>query len=328
MSSTEQATPSTAAHVPTEEEVLTYFDRFSNWGRWGADDQAGTLNFITAEKRLQAARLVQDGTTVSLAKLLTTDLSVDIKPPLFPAPTHFMLQNGEQFHQCGNEPYVLQTALDYFGVAFHNVAVTHLDAVGHVFWDGKMYNGVSSKSVSTIGATVQSVDVAKDGIVSRGVLLDIPKLRGVKWLEPGDIIRVEELEAAEAAAGIRVEEGDVLFVRTGSARKRAEEGPWDMYVHGVAGLGADCLEFIHSRGVAVLGSDGGSDAAPSGYEVVFQPIHQVGLVAMGLWLVDFADLDPVAAACEARGRWEFMLSLGALRIQYGTGSPVNPIAIF
>jgi hypothetical protein len=279
MSSTEQATPSTAAHVPTEEEVLTYFDRFSNWGRWGADDQAGTLNFITAEKRLQAARLVQDGTTVSLAKLLTTDLSVDIKPPLFPAPTHFMLQNGEQFHQCGNEPYVLQTALDYFGVAFHNVAVTHLDAVGHVFWDGKMYNGVSSKSVSTIGATVQSVDVAKDGIVSRGVLLDIPKLRGVKWLEPGDIIRIEELEAAEAAAGIRVEEG-------------------------------------------------GSDAAPSGYEVVFQPIHQVGLVAMGLWLVDFADLDPVAAACEARGRWEFMLSLGALRIQYGTGSPVNPIAIF
>jgi kynurenine formamidase len=313
---------------PSEEEVLTYFDRFSNWGRWGSDDQSGTLNLITPQKRVEAAGLIQDGSTVSLSKLLTTELSSDIKPPLFPAPTHFMLQTGQQFDTCGNKPYVLQTALDYFGVAFHNVAVTHLDSVGHVFWDGKMYNGVSSTAVTSDGATVQSVDVAKDGIVSRGVLLDIPRLRGVKWLDPGDIIRVDELEAAEAAAGVRVEPGDVLFVRTGSARKRKEEGPWDMYAHGVAGLGADCLEFIHSRGVAVLGSDGGSDAAPNGYELVFSPIHQVGLVAMGLWLIDFADLDALEEACVARNRWEFFLTLGALRIQYGTGSPVNPIAIF
>lgn len=313
---------------PTEEEVLTYFDRFSNWGRWGAEDQAGTLNHITTEKRLQAAALVQDGTTVSMGKLLTTEIGVHIKPPLFPAPTHFMLQNGEQFHNCGNEPYVMQTALDYFGVAFHNIAVTHLDAVGHVFWDGKMYNGVDSKAVTSTGATVQSVDIAKDGIVSRGILLDIPRLRGVDWLEPGEKIHVDELEAAEQQAGVRVEPGDVLFIRTGSERKRVEEGPWDAYVHGVAGLSADCLEFIHSRGVAVLGSDGGSDAAPSGYEVPFQPIHQVGLVAMGLWLVDFADLEGLAAACAERSRWEFMLTLAPLRIEFGTGSPANPIAIF
>lgn len=314
--------------APTQEEVLTYFDRYRNWGRWGPDDQAGTLNHITADNRRQAAALVQDGVSVSMSKLLTTENSIDIKPPMFPAPTHFMLQSGMQFHQCGNEPYVLQTALDYFGVAFHNVAVTHLDSVGHVFWDGKMYNGVPSNAVTSVGATVQSVDVAKDGIVSRGVLLDIPRQRGVKWLEPGEMIHVDELEAAEQAAGITVGTGDVLFIRTGAGRKRAEEGPWDMYVHGVAGLSVDCLEFIHSRGVAVLGSDGGSDAFPNGYDLVFQPIHQIGLVAMGLWLIDFADLDGVAAACAQRERWEFMLALGALRIEFGTGSPVNPIAIF
>jgi kynurenine formamidase len=203
-----------------------------------------------------------------------------------------------------------------------------LDSCGHVFWGGKMYNGFPSSRVTAEGATVQSVDVAKDGIFSRGVLLDIPRLRGVKWLEPGDKIHVAELEAAEAAAGISVEPGDVLFVRTGAARKRAEEGPWDLFVQGVPGLSADCLEFIHSRGVAVLGSDSGSDAAPSGYEVVFEPIHQVGLVAMGLWLIDFADLDPAAAACAERGRWEFAVSIGPLRIDKGSGSPINPLAIF
>ena len=318
----------TAPAPPPEDEVLTYFERYSNWGRWGDDDQAGTLNLVTPAKRRQAAALVQDGETVSLSMLLTTDVDVDIKPPLFPQPTHFMLQNGEQFHLCGNAPYVMQTALDYFGVAFHNIGVTHLDSVGHVFWDGKMYNGVSSSAVTAVGATVQSVDVAKDGIVSRGVLLDIPKLRGVPWLEPGEMIRPEELEAAERDAGIRVEPGDVLLIRTGTSRKRTEEGPWDMYVHGVAGLSPDCIGFIRDRDVAVLGSDGGSDCSPNPYQLVFSPIHQIGLVSLGLWLIDFCNLDGVAAACEARGRWEFMLSLGALRIQYGTGSPVNPLAIF
>lgn len=313
---------------PPQEEVLTYFDRFSNWGRWGTDDQAGTLNLITPQKRLEAAKLVTDGVAITMSKLLTTESGVDARPPLFPAPTHFMLQNGEQFHNCGNKPFVMQTALDYFGVAFHSIAVTHLDSVGHVFWDGKMYNGVDSSAVTSVGATVQSVDQAKDGIVSRGVLLDIPRMRGVKWLEPGELIHVDELEAAEKEAGVRVSAGDVLFVRTGSSRKRSEEGPWDAYTEGVAGLSADCLEFIHSRDVAVLGSDGGSDAFPNGYDVVFQPIHQVGLVAMGLWLVDFADLDTVAAACEERGRWEFLVALAALRIEHGTGSPINPIAVF
>jgi hypothetical protein len=192
---------------PSEEEVLTYFDRYSNWGRWGAEDQAGTLNLITAEKRVQASALIQDGATVSLSKLLTTELSSDIKPPLFPAPTHFMLQTGQQFDTCGNKPYVLQTALDYFGVAFHNVAVTHLDSVGHVFWDGKMYNGVPSTAVTSDGATVQSVDVAKDGIVSRGVLLDIPRLRGVRWLEPGDIIGVEERSLRSNRIGVETQGG-------------------------------------------------------------------------------------------------------------------------
>jgi kynurenine formamidase len=320
-------TTSVRSHPP-ESEVLSYFERYSNWGRWGPDDEAGTLNHITAEHRVRAARLVQDGVTVSCSKLLSTDININVKPPLFCQPTHFMLQCGEQFAHREQEPYVLQTALDYFGVAFHNVLVTHLDAVGHVFWDGKQYNGVSPSScTSAAGATVQSIDVARNGIVSRGVLLDIPRLRGVHWLEPGDAIFADELEAAERAQGVRVEAGDVLLVRTGAGRRVAEEGPWDMYTFGVPGLSPDCIPFIHDRGVAVLGSDGGSDVFPNPYELTFQPIHQVGLVALGLWLIDFCTFEDLTVACEERARWEFLFTMGPLRIEYGTGCPINPIAV-
>jgi kynurenine formamidase len=320
---------STVREHPTEDEVLSYFERFRNWGRWGDDDEAGTLNLITPEHRVRAAGLVRDGVSVGCSKLLTTQINVNVKPPLFAQPQHFMIQCGEQFAHRDNEPYVLQTALDYFGVAFHNVLVTHLDAVGHVFWDGHMYNGVSAASnTSAAGATVQSVDVARDGVVSRGVLLDIPRLRGVKWLEPGEAIFSDELEAAEEAQGVRVESGDVLLIRTGAGRRVAEEGPWDMYTFGVPGLSPNCIPFLHGRGVAVLGSDGGSDVFPNPYQLTFQPIHQVGLVAMGLWLIDFCSFEDLLAACESRNRWEFLLSMGPLRIEFGTGCPINPIAVF
>jgi kynurenine formamidase len=319
----------TVREHPPEEEVLRYFERYSNWGRWGHEDELGTLNLITPEHRVRGARLVRDGISVGCAKLLTTEINVNVQPPLFPQPQHFMLQCGQQFAHRHNEPNVLQTALDYFGVAFHNVLVTHLDAVGHVFWNGEMYNGVSAASnTSAAGATVQSVDGARDGIVSRGVLLDIPRLRCVRWLEPGDAIFAAELEEAEESQGVRVEEGDILLIRTGTGRRLVEDGMWNIYGTGVPGLSADCIPFIHDRGVALLGSDSGSDVAPNPYKLTFSPIHQVGLVALGLWLIDFCNFEGVAAACEERKRWEFQLTLGPLRIEFGTGSPVNPIAVF
>jgi len=314
--------------VPSEEEVLRYFEKYSNWGRWGKDDQAGTLNHITPEKRLQSAGLIKDGTTVSCARMLTTELSADTLPPMHPQPTHFMIQNGEQFADVPNQPGVLQAAMDYFGICFHNPLITHLDSIGHVFWDGKMYNGVSAAEVTSgQGAKVQSVDVAKEAVITKGVLLDLPRLKGVKWLGTDQNIHGEDLEEAEKAQGVRVEPGDVLLVRTGYLRRRNEEGPWNLFQeakHG--GMHATCIPFLHDRGVAVLGRDG-SDARTPEYKTVFSAIHQVGIVAMGLWLIDYCNLEELATACEERGRWEFMFTMGPLRIQYATGSPVNPIAV-
>ncbi len=318
-----------APRIPSEDEVLGYFQKYSNWGRWGKEDQAGTLNLITPEKRVQAGALIKDGAAVSCSRLLTTEVTADTHPPHHPQPTHFIIQSGEQFAGVPSKPGVLQACLDYFGVPFHGPLITHLDAVGHVFWDGKMYNGFPSSSVTSVqGATVESVDVAKDGVVSRGVLLDIPRLRGVKWPEPGEDIYAEELEAAEAAQGVKVEPGDVLLVRTGFLRRRNEEGPWNTFRENrSAGMHANCIPFLHDRGVAVLGRDG-SDARSPEYKTVFSAIHQVGIVALGLWLLDYCNLEELAAACEERQRWEFMFTMGPLRIQYGTGSPVNPIAVF
>jgi kynurenine formamidase len=317
-----------AKRTPTEQEVLQYFEKYSNWGRWGKDDQLGTLNLITPAKRVQAAGLVREGVTVSCSRVLTTQITEDLIPPLHPQPLHFMIQSGEQFAEVPNRPGVLQTALDFFGLAFHNPTITHLDSVGHVFWNGKMYNGFSSATTTTTqGATVESVDLAKDGIVSRGVLLDIPRLRGAKWTEPDEDIHGDELAAAEEAQGIRVEAGDILLVRTGFLRRRNEEGPWDLTKERRAGgLHADTIPFLHERGVAALGRDG-SDAR-GGYELVFNAIHQVGIVALGLWLIDYCNLEELASACDERQRWEFMLTLSPLRIEGGTGSPVNPTAIF
>jgi kynurenine formamidase len=318
-----------ARKVPSEAEVLRYFQTYSNWGRWGEDDQLGTLNLITPEKRVQAARLVDDGATVSCSRLVSTEVTPESRPPLHPAPTHFIIKSGEQFANAPNPTTEIQAALDYFGVAFHSATITHLDSVGHVFWEGKMYNGFSSAMVTSAqGATIQSVDLAKDAGVTRGVLLDIPRLRGVDWPEPGDDIHGDELEAAERAQGVTVDPGDALLVRTGFMRRRNELGPWDTLADPLhAGMHASCIPFLHDRGVALLGRDG-LDARGKAYKKVFSAIHQIGIVALGLWLIDNCDFEGLAEACAERDRWEFLFTMGPLRIEYGTGSPVNPIAVF
>jgi kynurenine formamidase len=209
------------------------------------------------------------------------------------------------------------------------MAVSHLDALCHVFVGGRMYNGFPATEVRSTGARRNSVMAAADGIVGRGVLLDLARLRGVEWLEPGEAVGPEELAAAERAEGVRVEEGDVLLVATGRDARRAARGPWDPVAQGLAGLHPECIPWLHERGVAVLGCDGVSDPLPGnaapGWPI---PVHQCCLVAMGVHLLDNLELGRLAAACARHGRWSFLFAAAPLRVAGATGSPVNPIAVF
>jgi kynurenine formamidase len=314
-----------AAQIPSEDEVLGYFDKLSNWGRWGPDDELGTPNLITPEKTRRALATVQEGVTVSLARDVLWEGAADVPSP----PVHFMLESGEGWasgEKVSARPNA--AAIDYFGMVFHGVAVTHVDSLAHFFWEGKTYNGKPAHLVSTsLGATVCSVVAAKDGFISRGVLVDVPMIRGIDWVERGEGVMPEDIVAAEERCGFKVEDGDILLVRTGQLRRRNVEGAVGPAA-GSTACQAACLPLFHERGIAVLGSDTGNDVRPAHYTKVTQPIHQVGITAMGLWILDNANLEDVAEACRQRNRWEFMLSIGPLRLHNTTGSPVNPIAVF
>jgi kynurenine formamidase len=314
-----------AAQIPSEDEVLGYFDKLSNWGRWGPDDELGTPNLITPEKTRRALATVQEGVTVSLARDVLWEGAADVPSP----PVHFMLESGEGWasgEKVSARPNA--AAIDYFGMVFHGVAVTHVDSLAHFFWEGKTYNGKPAHLVSTsLGATVCSVVAAKDGFITRGVLVDVPMIRGIDWVERGEGVMPEDIVAAEERCGFKVEDGDILLVRTGQLRRRNVEGAVGPAA-GSTACQAACLPLFHERGIAVLGSDTGNDVRPAHYTKVTQPIHQVGITAMGLWILDNANLEDVAEACRQRNRWEFMLSIGPLRLHNTTGSPVNPIAVF
>ena len=193
-------------------------------------------------------------------------------------------------------------------------------------YEGSLYNGRPQGSVTAEGAAVDAIAVLADGLVGRGVLLDIPRHRGVPWLEPGEHIFSDDLEAAEAAQGVTVGEGDILLVRTGHVRRLAELGPWET-ASAKAGLHPTAMRFVAQRGVAALGSDGNSDTAPSSTEGVDFPIHVLAINAMGVHLLDYLQFEDLRVACERAGRWEFLLVAAPLRVVGGTGSPLNPIAI-
>jgi kynurenine formamidase len=169
----------------------------------------------------------------------------------------------------------------------------------------------------------------KDGIASRGVLLDIPLTRGVDWLEPGDPISIEDLKAAEKLHDVRVEEGDILMVATGRHARREAKGDWNAIEEGLAGLHPECVPWLHERRVAAIGSDGISDVVPGlGITGWFVPVHQMGIAGIGLHLLDNLDLRALSQACIERKRHAFFFVVAPLRVKGGTGSPVNPIAFF
>lgn len=294
-----------------EAQLQELLVKIRNWGKWGPDDQLGALNYVTPEKRSQAARSVRDGRVVSLALALSTAASPDNSRPV----THVMMHTGQR-----------PVSADFFSISTHGSAVTHLDALCHYYHDGLMYNGYPSALVTPGGARKDSIDAIRDGIFTCGVLLDIPRLKGKLWLEPREPLYPEDLEAAEKFHQVRVERGDALLIRIGRHARTRARGPADLQHQGEAGLHACCLEWLHERQIAILGSDGVNDVIPNGYSI--DPIHAGALASMGVHLIDNCDLEPISDICASTQRYAFLLTAAPLVLKGGTGSPVNPIAVF
>lgn len=299
------------------EEFRALYDRVR---RVAPDGRAGrgALGLITPDRVAAAAREVRAGRHVGLAAPVETQRGPDSAQPAehrMTGPVAGRIDpRGEQF------------TWDDFRMNIHGDVDSHLDALCHVIYDGTLHGGVDAASVTPGGAEELSVAVARDGIVGRGVLLDIPRLRGVPWLEPGDVVTGEELAAAEAAQQVRVGAGDLLFVRVGHRRRRSVMGPWESGVSR-AGLHPGALEFLAERQVSVLGGDGDSDVAPGVTEGVDHPVHVLAVHAMGVHLLDYLQFEDLVPVCEELGRWSFLCVVAPLRLPGATGSPVNPVAV-
>jgi len=293
----------------TQAEFSKWQRELSNWGRWGKDDQAGALNLITAAKRREAAALVKDGVTVSLA--------VDVNETRSPEnPTPY-----ERVVTTAGPPY----AMDRLAVTYHGGAHTHMDALSHRLFDGKIYNGFPATEVTVQeGAKKDSIYTAHAGIVTRGVLMDFPALKGVPSLEPGTRIFIEDLEAWEKKAGMKVSSGDAVFIRTGRwVRAKTGASP----TSDTSGLDASVIPWLKQRDVAVIASEYALDARPSS-DGLGLAVHDFALAFLGVHVIDNCDLTALAEAAAARKRWVFQFVAAPLPIRTGTGSPVNPLAIF
>ncbi|MFI9743553.1 cyclase family protein [Streptomyces sp. NPDC052494] len=280
--------------------------------------RCGALRHLTPERVAAAAAEVRLGRTVSLAAPIETAPGPDDPEPA----VHRM--TGPSPRDLGSD--ALHFATDRFAMNVHGDADSHLDALCHVVFDGDLYGGVPASTVTDAGAGRLSVDLLGDGIVGRGVLLDIPRLRGVPWLEPGSVVTSDDLTAAEAAQGVRVEAGDLLFVRVGHRLRRTELGPWDSAAARV-GLHPTAVEFLVEREVSVLGGDGNNDTAPSVVEDIAFPVHVLAIHALGVHLMDYLRFEELVPLCARAGRWSFLCVVAPLRLTGATGSPVNPIAV-
>jgi kynurenine formamidase len=307
-------------NVAEFEEV---FEAVKNWGRWGPDDELGTLNLITPERVRDAAALVRSGRRVSMAIPVNTVAGPDNPNPA----TRFVTQA----HDVPVDGSKVRFALDWLGMAAHGDCHTHVDALCHISYDGLTYNGRRASEVMlSTGAVGQDMDVVHEGVVGRGVLLDIAGLRGVQWLEPGEAVTAAELDACVEHQGVGIGEGDILVLRTGHHARRLALGPWDNGPggEGKAGLHVDAIPWMHEHGIAAFLPDGDGETVPSVVDGITYPIHPLQVVAMGMLVSDSLQFEDLIEACRAEGRYEFMVVGLPLRLARGTGSPWNPIAIF
>lgn len=298
---------------PPESELDPLFDEVNNAGRWGEDDELGTLNYITPEKRIAAAGLVREGRAMSLARDLDTVQSANNPQPV----RHTLCYQSHYPIGC----------IDAMVIDTHGFSITHLDAVAHVYRGEDVYNGRNAAEVAlATGLTFGDILAQKDGMFTRGVLLNIAAVRGTEWMEPDEGVFAEDLVAAEERQGIRVESGDCIFVYTGLQKREAVQGPEDLG-HRV-GIMPDAIRWMHEREISVYSGDC-VDAFPNPYSTrYFLYFHAIALAAMGLILLDIPALEPLVEVCEDLDRSDFLLTMAPLRLKGGTGCPVNPIALF
>jgi kynurenine formamidase len=303
----------------SEAQFRALYDRVRQMSRRGPADRRGALNNIAPAQVTAAAGDARRGRTVSLAAPVDSEVAPDNPDPA----VHEMALPGVTAVPASG----LSFAMDRVAMNIHGNADSHIDALCHVAFDGILYNGIDARAVTPAGATELSIEVASDGIAGRGLLLDIPRVRRVPWLEPGDHVTADDLINAEEAQEARIEPGDLLFVRVGHRSRRRALGPWDSAA-ARAGLHPAAMELLAERRIAVLGSDGNNDTAPSAAEGIDFPVHVLAINAMGLHLLDWLQFDDLVVVCEELGRWSFFCVIAPLRLRGGTGSPVNPIAIF
>ncbi len=317
----------------TEEESIALVDelclRYRNWSRWGVDDQRGTLNFITPDALIHAATMVRSGRVVSCG------LPFDSSGPQSGGfggrtnPVHFMLQDGGDI-ALGAQDHLAVLRYTDDAVSMPLQCGTQWDALAHIFYRGQMYNGHGLDKVTSAGATINSIVGIADGVVGRGILLDIPRYRGVDWLEAGQSI--DDLELAQCAQlqGVEVRSGDIVLIRTGQIAQVRALGSWGEYDSGPApGLGVAAAHWFASNEIAALATDTwGAEVLPNDTPGVFQPLHMILLVNAGMTVGEIFDLEALATMCEEEGRYEFFFSAPPLPITGAVGSPVNPLAIF
>lgn len=319
--------------VPSIETVLEMSRRYSNWGRWGGDDQLGTLNLIAEPDIAAAAGLVRRGRTFSLAIPLG-----DTGPQTGGFgrfnPIHLMIRDG-------NDALAGTTPRDFYGgreghirsaddvLILPTQCGTQWDGLSHIFHDGKMYNGYGADLVTSKGALRNAILEARAAVVGRGVLLDIARARGVDWLEPGYAVSGEDLDACASAQGVAIRRGDILLIRTGQLQQVKSRGRWADYAGGPApGLGLAAADWLYSREIGAVATDTwGMEVLPNETPDVFQPLHIVLIVYMGLTVGEIFDLEELAADCAGDGVYEFFFSAPPLPIDKAVASPVNPIAV-
>lgn len=295
----------------SEAQFEAWQTELSNWGRWGADDQLGTLNLVTPAKRMAALALVKEGVPVSLSTNTFMEKAVDVPCPV----------------QWGMTSSTLTGATD--GVAFpciHGAGSTHIDSLAHTFFAGKMWNGYDATKLVTMakGAEKNSVMPMKTGITTRAVLYDIARLKGVPYLAPGERIFPDDMEAWERKTGVRVGPGDALVLRWGRYGRRAKLGPEE----GAAGLDNSILPWLKQRDVSlIIWETAGYTPQPEG-DLFRSAVHNFIQAILGIHVLDRADLEALGDAAAARNRWEFMLTVNPLALPNATGTPVNPIVTF